>query len=420
MTQTARATRAGTLVVGGSIGGVRTVQQLRRLGYEGSITLVEAESHAPYDRPPLSKEVLLDDEPARPTLLDQGKAAELGVELLLGRSAVAVRPGLRKVELEGGQLLEWEDALVVATGARARRSPWAHPTRVLALRTWDDAERLRQVLGSARSIVIIGAGFIGAEVAAAARRRGVAVAMVDVLPLPMARHLGAEVAELFVDLHRRHGVSTHFGTAVDELFADDHGVEVRLSDGTVLRADAVVVGLGTELNLEWLLDSSLCVDDGLVCDEFGRVDEQAGVFAVGDVARWWHPGLGRHARSEHWTNAVEQAAVVAHNIAHPEDLKVHAPTAYVWSNQHDWKVQMAGQPGAAVSHCRIDGADGQFAVLYQDAARLLCGVLTVNWPSLSVRGRKALANKMEFGQAVELMTPGRSVADLANRGARAR
>jgi NADPH-dependent 2,4-dienoyl-CoA reductase/sulfur reductase-like enzyme len=406
----------GTLVVGGSIGGVRTVQQLRRLGYDRAITVVEAEPLPPYDRPPLSKEVLLDDDTLRPTLLDPARAEELEVDLLLGRAATRVRPGRRQVELEDGQVIGYENALVVATGARARRSPWAHPTRVLALRTWDDAERLRQVLGSATSIVIIGAGFIGAEVASAARRRGVAVAMVDVLPLPMARHLGAEVAELFVDLHQRHDVATHFGTTVDELFADDHGVEVRLGDGTVLRADAAVVGLGTELNLEWLLDSSLRVDDGLVCDEFCRADEQAGVFAVGDVARWWHPGLGTLARSEHWTNAVEQAAVVAHNIAHPEDLKVHAPIAYVWSNQYDWKVQMAGQPSAAVSHCRIDGADGQFAVLYEGPEGLLCGVLTVNWPSSSVRGRKSLANKMTLAETVELFAPGQPLRSLATGG----
>ena len=193
------AVSTGTLVVGGSIGGVRTVQQLRRLGYDRPVMLVEAERLPPYDRPPLSKEVLLDQETPRPSLLDAAKADELEVDLLLGRAARGRSSRTRReVELEDGQVIGYEDALVVATGARARRSPWTHPTRVLALRTWDDAERLRQVLGSATSIVIIGAGFIGAEVASAARRRGVAVAMVDVLPLPMARHLGAEVAELFV------------------------------------------------------------------------------------------------------------------------------------------------------------------------------------------------------------------------------
>jgi NADPH-dependent 2,4-dienoyl-CoA reductase/sulfur reductase-like enzyme len=414
------ALRTGTLVVGGSIGGVRTVQQLRRLGYDRPITLVEAEHHPPYDRPPLSKEVLLDHEHGRPTLLEIDGAAELGVNLLLGRAAASVRPALRQVELEDGQVLEYDDALVVATGARARRSPWTHPTRVLGLRMWGDAERLRRVLESASSLAIVGAGFIGAEVASAARRRGVAVAMVDVLPLPMARHLGAEVAELFVELHRRHGVSTHFGTAVEELTTDDHGVDIRLDDGSELHADAVVVGLGSELNTDWLHDSSLRLHDGLVCDEFGRADEQAGVFAVGDVARWWHPGLAELTRSEHWTNAVDQAAVVAHNIAHPEDLRPHSPIGYVWSNQYDWKVQIAGRPGAADSHHRIDGADGQFAVLYEDHAGQLCGVLTVNWPSLSVKGRKSLVSKMTLAETVELTAPGRSLRDSTVGGGRAR
>jgi 3-phenylpropionate/trans-cinnamate dioxygenase ferredoxin reductase component len=412
--------QTGTLVVGGSIGGVRTVQQLRRLGYDDHITLVEAEPHPPYDRPPLSKEVLLDDDTGAPTLLDPAKADELGVELLLGRAARAVRPAERQVELHDGQVVTYHDALVVATGARARRSPWTHPTRVLVLRTWDDAERLRDVLVTARSLVIVGAGFIGSEVAAAARRRGVSVDLVDVLALPMARHLGDEVAELFVDLHRRHGVATHFGTAVDTLAADGHGVEVGLSDGTELRADAAVVGLGTELNLEWLRDSSLRLDDGLVCDAFGRAHAQVDIYGVGDVARWWHPGLAELSRSEHWTNAVEQAAVVAHNIAHPDDLKEHSPVGYVWSNQYDWKVQIAGRPGLGVAHHRVDGTDGQFAVLYGDAEGLLCGVLTVNWPSLSVRGRKSLASKVRFGEAVELMLPGQSLPDLARAGARPR
>ena len=136
------------------------------------------------------------------------------------------------------------------------------------------------------------------------------------------------------------------------------------------------------------------------------------------MARWWHPGLARYIRSEHWTNAVEQAAVVAHNIAHPDDLKVHSPVGYVWSNQYDWKVQIAGGPGRASIHYRVEGADGQFAVLYEDLEGLLCGVLTVNWPSLSVRGRKSLASKAGLVEAFGLMLPGRPPRDFAIGGGR--
>ncbi|GAA4727811.1 FAD-dependent oxidoreductase [Nocardioides endophyticus] len=405
---------SGTLVVGGSIGGVRTVQQLRRLGYDRPVTLVEAEPHAPYDRPPLSKEVLHDETWTVPTLLDAEAAADLDVELLLGSAAVTADLEARRVTLAHGRELAY-DSLVVATGARARRSPWADQPRVHELRTWDDARVLRNVLDTAGSVLVIGAGFIGAEVAAAAHHRGLRIDLVDVAPVPMSRHLGDEVGALFVDLHRRHGVSAHFGTGVEVLESPEDAVTVRLGDGTVLTADAAVVGLGTELNTDWLLGSGLTVDDGLVCDAFCQA--APGVFAVGDVSRWWHPGLGRLVRTEHWTNAVEQAAVVAHNIARPDEQKEHCPVGYVWSNQYDWKVQIAGRPGDGIHHELVAGRDDdQFAALYVGADARLCGVLTVNWPAASVRGRKALASPTDLETAREVLFPVRSTPAVGARG----
>ena len=404
----------GTLVVGGSIGGVRTVQQLRRLGYDRPVTLVEAETHAPYDRPPLSKEVLNDETWTAPTLLDRSAAADLDVDLLLGSAAVAVDPQARLVTLADGRRIGY-DALVVATGARARRSPWSGQDRVHELRTLDDGRSLRDVLETTESLVIIGAGFIGAEVASAAQRRGVAVDLVDVAPVPMGRHLGDEVGARFVELHARHGVRAHFGTGVASLESVGDGVTARLADGTVLTAGAAVVGLGTELNLEWLGESGLTLEDGLVCDAFCRA--APGVFAVGDVSRWWHPGLDRLVRTEHWTNAVEQAAVVAHNIARPDEPRQHSPVGYVWSNQYDWKVQIAGRPGDGERHELVEGKPGQFAAMYADADDVLCGVLTVNWPAVSVRGRKSLASPTAFGSAQERLFPARTAPVADERGA---
>jgi NADPH-dependent 2,4-dienoyl-CoA reductase/sulfur reductase-like enzyme len=395
----------GVIVVGGSIGGVRTAQQLRRAGYAGTIALVERERHLPYDKPPLSKAVLDGDQEGPPTLMSPDGAAELGIELQLGTGAAALDLGQRTLHLADGSTMEYDDALVVATGARARRSPWSGWDRVHELRSWDDAEALRDALLVARSLVVIGAGFIGAEVASAARKRGLQVDIVDVAPVPMARHFGEAVGSLFVDLHQTNGVVPHFGTGVAELTTTGDGVTVRLDDGTSLSADLAVVGLGTELNTEWLAGSGIAVDDGVICDHACRADVAASVFAVGDVARWWHPQQELLVRSEHWTNAVEQAAVVAHNITHDGDPRSHSPVGYVWSNQYDWKIQIAGNPAAGVHHELVtDGAD-RLVSLWADADGALCGVLTVNWQQLSVRGRQALMAGHDLADARARMFP---------------
>jgi NADPH-dependent 2,4-dienoyl-CoA reductase/sulfur reductase-like enzyme len=396
----------GVVVVGGSIGGVRTIQQLRRMGYAGTITLVESQTHLPYDRPPLSKAVLEGDEQGLPTLLPVDQAADLRVDLVLGVPATSLDTNLRRLHLADGSSLDYEDALVVATGARARRSPWSGTTGVHELRGWDDAVALRSALSEANRIVVVGAGFIGAEVASAARKRGLHVDIVDVAPVPMARHFGADVGSLFVDLHVTNGTVPHFGTGVAELTGSGAGVTVSLGDGTCLEADLAVVGVGTELNTEWLDGSGIKVDDGVVCDRASRADVGAAVYAVGDVARWWHPVRDGLVRSEHWTNAVEQATVVAHNITQPGDLRDHSPIGYVWSNQYDWKIQIAGDPARGIRHVLVREGPARFLGLWADEHDLLCGVLTVNWQQLSVRGRQALAAGLDLAATHSLMFPG--------------
>jgi NADPH-dependent 2,4-dienoyl-CoA reductase/sulfur reductase-like enzyme len=386
------AAEVGVAVVGGSIAGARTVQQLRRSGYTRPILLVEREPHLPYDRPPLSKAVLESEVEAPPTLISASQATELDVDLLLGRTATDLDLVGRVLHLDDGSSFKYRDGLVIASGAAARESPWSHLPHVHELRCWDDASNLRRGLDDATSIVVIGAGFIGAEVASVARKRGLIVDIVDIQPVPMARHFGPEIGRLFVDLHHNNGVTTHFGHGVSELKSDERGVRVLLSDGTTIAADLAVVGLGTQLNTGWLTSSGLSIDDGVICDQRGHANDNAAVFAIGDVARWWDPVTERFTRYEHWTNAVEQAAVVAHNITHPDDLQAHTPTGYVWSNQYSWKVQVAGKPSSGCRHEVVRGKSERLLVLWADENDRVCGVLTVNWPQLSLRGRQALAS----------------------------
>jgi NADPH-dependent 2,4-dienoyl-CoA reductase/sulfur reductase-like enzyme len=395
----------GVIVVGGSIGGARTVQQLRRSGYAGSVAIVEREAHLPYDRPPLSKAVLETGTHEPPTLISATQAVELEAELILGKAATGLDLDHRLLQLDDGSTLRYRDALVVATGARARRSPWSDLAHVHELRGWDDACALRSALDEAQGVVVVGAGFIGAEVASAARKRGLQVDLVDVAAIPMGRHFGPDVGSLFVDLHLAHGVRTHFGTGVAELESTDDGVRVVLDDGSTILADLAVVGLGTELNTDWLNSSGVLVEDGVICDQGGRADASAAVFAIGDAARWWDPGSDGMVRYEHWTNAVEQAAVVAHNIAHPDSPKAHRPGGYVWSNQYDWKIQISGNPAVGVRHELVRGAPDRLVVLWADIGDKLCGVLTVNWPQLSMRGRQSLTAGHDLAATKALMFP---------------
>jgi phthalate 3,4-dioxygenase ferredoxin reductase subunit len=390
---------SGTVIVGGSVGGVRTAQWLRKRGYAGSITLVEREPHPPYDKPPLSKAVLSGPVPTLPALLSEPAAEALGISLALGTEAVGLDAGRRIVHLADGGKLPYDDALVIATGARARPSPWTEVPGVLPLRGWHDALRIRRGLDTAERLVVIGAGFIGAEVASAARERGLTVDVVDVAPVPMARLFGNEVGGLFARLHEQHGVTTHFGLGVSEVRREGRSLVVVLDDGQSLQADLVVVGLGTELNTEWLRDSGLQLEDGVVCDSTCRAVGAADVYVVGDAARWWHHSYGELTRTEHWTNAVEQAMVVAHNIVHPDSPRDHVPVNYVWSDQYGWKIQIAGRPWVGVRTAILRVDQDSFTVVWADAADLLCGVVTVNQPRVGVRARQLLATRCTMEDA---------------------
>jgi len=407
------------VIVGTSIGGVRTAQALRSEGYDGAILLIGQETDLPYDKPPLSKALLAGTTDVEAiTLLTPEQAQADHIELLLGHRALRIDVASRLVELENYEPVRF-DHLVVATGARARPSPWGNVPGVHVLRTLQDAQGVRADLLTGGSVVIVGGGFIGAEVASTTRLLGLEVTIVDPLQVPMSRVLNPDIGRWFVDLHRRHGVRSLFGVGVEAIKGHRGNLSVELTDGTRLQAATVVVGIGAQPNDGWLGGSGLIVDDGLVCNEYCRARDVANIYAVGDVARWFHPGRGTDIRIEHWTNAVDQAVCVAHNISHPDDLRSYAPVEYVWSDQHDWKIQVVGRPGGSAKHVLIgDPAhDDRFAALYTEDGTRLSAAAVVNWPRALIVCRRAVragGHLAEVKGTIEALANRPTVAGVAS------
>ena len=331
-------------IIGASLAGLRIAEGLRRGGFDGRLTLVGAETHLPYSRPPLSKQVLSGAwEPERARLRTPDALDALDLDLRLGTVARALDPDRRAVVLDDGDLPY--DQVVLATGASPRRLPDDRLAGVHVLRSLDDSLALRDAMAGAPRVVIVGAGFIGAEVAATARQRGLDVTVVEPLRAPMVRGLGVELGELAGQMHREQGVDLRCGVAVTGLEGREQVTGVALDDGTVLPADVVVVGIGVVPNTGWLEGSGLSLDDGVRCDATMAALGAEGVWAAGDVARWDHPGFDAPVRFEHWTVAAEHAQAVAENIlAGPGGAHPHAPVPYVWSDQYGTKIQIVGHP----------------------------------------------------------------------------
>lgn len=381
------------LVVGSSVGGVRTAQALRREGFPGRVVVVGEEPHEPYDKPPLSKQYLAGEWPLdRLALLTPEAAAAADIELRLGVAAVRLDVAARQVLLADGEALAY-DHVVIATGATARPSPWPAESGVHVIRTLADVDGLRADLAAGGPVVVVGGGVIGAEAAATIRTLGHDVTMVDPLATPLARLVGPEVGRPLEELHRRRGVDTRFGVGVEGIDGAAGDLTVRLTDGSVLTAATVLVGIGAAPADGWLADSGLLVDNGVVCDRYCRAVDSDRVWAVGDVARWQDPRYPAEVRVEHWNNAVEQAAAVAHNIVQADDLRPYSPLEYVWSDQYDWKLQIVGHATRGGRYEIIGdlAADpAKAAVLYADDDGTLIGAVSVNWPKALVTSRRAL------------------------------
>ena len=374
------------VIVGGGLGAARTAEQLRRAEYSGSITIVSDEAHLPYDRPPLSKEVLrkeVDDVALKPREFYDEK----DIILRLGSAASNLDTAAQTVTLADGTVLGY-DELVIATGLVPRRIP-AFPDLegIRVLRSFDESMAIRQHASEAQHAVVIGAGFIGCEVAASLRSLGVAVVLVEPQPTPLALVLGEQIGGLVARLHRDEGVDVRTGVSVAEVRGQGHVDSVVLSDGTELTADLVVVGIGSRPATEWLEGSGVAVDNGVICDEAGRTSAP-NVWALGDVASWRDP-TGHQVRVEHWSNVADQARVVV-----PAMLGQDVPSAvvvpYFWSDQYDVKIQCLGEPEATdIVHLVED--DGRKFLAYYERDGVVVGVVGGGMPGKVMKVRAKIA-----------------------------
>jgi NADPH-dependent 2,4-dienoyl-CoA reductase/sulfur reductase-like enzyme len=363
------------VVVGASLAGWRTAEALRREGHRGRITLIGAESELPYDRPPLSKQFLTDDWDDAKLALARDGVEGVGAEWRLGEEAVSLDVATRTITLASGERIEGADAVVIATGARARRLPFGHDLEgVLELRTQADARALRNALASAPRVVVVGAGFIGMELAASCRARGLEVDVVDPLPAPLVRGLGPVLGRRVAERHRREGVRFHLEVGVEGFEGEGRVTGVRLTDGTRLAADLVLVGIGAAPATAWLEGSGLELDDGVCCDANGFTGHE-GIYAVGDCARWANVHYPDRPRFEHWTSAVEQADVVARRIIAGEPVE-HAPIPYVWTDQFDLRIAIVGEvrEGDDMHVCLGRLEDDRFLALFGRDDRLVAAV----------------------------------------------
>jgi 3-phenylpropionate/trans-cinnamate dioxygenase ferredoxin reductase component len=367
------------VVVGASAAGLTAAETLRREGYAGRLTMVGDEDRLPYDRPPLSKQVLSGTwEPERTALRREGDITTLGADWMPGTSATGLDVASRRVRLSDGAALDY-DGLVIATGVTPRRLSHGHDLDgVHVLRTMEDALALRKDLLSEPTVVVVGAGFLGAEVAAVARQLDLEVTLVDPLPAPMIRQFGDRIGGLVARLHADHGVRVRTGIGVSSLVGvGGRVVGVELADGVTLGADLVLVAIGSVPATKWLSGSGLSLSNGVDCDSLCRA--APGVVAAGDVASWPHPGLGRRIRVEHRMNATEQGMAAARTLLGKGEP--FSPVPYFWTDQYDVKVQAYGTmpDGAEITFVVGDPADGKFAALYGWQGRVV-GALGWNTP----------------------------------------
>ncbi|ORW08286.1 NAD(P)/FAD-dependent oxidoreductase [Mycobacterium kyorinense] len=386
------------VVVGAGVAGTRAAESLRQQGYDGSLTIVGAERHAPYHRPPLSKKLLSGQ--VHRAGIDLAPQFDLDARVLRGVTALKLDLASRTVHLRDANQdfsVQFE-GLVIASGANPR--PWpggSVPDGVLLLRTVDDCLAIRERLGRRTRVVVVGGGFIGAEVAATCRSMGLGVVLVEKADSPLLAALGKELAPRWAELHRDHGVDVRLGVSVDAFVGDGRVEAVRLTDGSLVPADVVIVGLGVTPATDWLDGSGLRVDDGVVCDATGAAEGGTDVVAAGDVARWWHPLYERHLRTEHWDHAGRQGAAAARTLLAGRDAaEAYAEIPYFWSDQYHVKVQMLGVPTGYDVLEIVEGAPDawEFVAAYGRDGRTIAVLGTI--PNRVHAYRDAIAKRAEF------------------------
>jgi 3-phenylpropionate/trans-cinnamate dioxygenase ferredoxin reductase component len=366
------------VIVGAGMAGGKAAETLREEGFDGRVVLVGTEPERPYERPPLSKDYLRGETERNGVYLqdDQGWYDEHRVELWVSTTVESLDVGERSLLLSGGERMRY-DALLLATGAEPKRLPvpGSELQGVHVLRTFEDSDALRGVLDGGGRLVVIGAGWIGCEVAASARQRGMEVALIEPQSVPLEGVLGPELGAFYRDVHAEHGVDLHLGTGVDAIEGAGRAERVRTSDGTTLEADAVLVGVGVAPRTA-LAEGVLDVDNGILVDAGLRTSAE-GVFAAGDVANHHHPLFGR-LRVEHWANALEQGPVVARAMLGQDVAYDRVP--YFFSDQYDVGMEYAGlsRPGDEVVF-RGDPATREFIAFWLRDGRVAAGMNVNVW-----------------------------------------
>jgi len=397
----------GIAVVGAGLGGIRTIEALRRNGYTGPITLVGEEIHPPYDRPPLSKGVLAGTtDPGSVQLTDPAHLASLGVTWHAGTTATGLDVGERRIHLNDATTVRFTK-LAIATGASPKMLPGCQALcGVHVLRSLDDALKLRAAAIVARNICVLGAGVLGLEIAATLSTSA-PVTVVEAAEGLLVRAFpqGGATAEVLAGMHREAGVTLKIATKVVRLLGQDRVTGVELATGERLDADLVVVAVGAVPAADWLAGSGVDTRDGVVCDEYNQTSV-SGIFAIGDVARQVHSRTGRSERFEHWTSAVEQSQVVAHNLvagARPEFIGYDA-VPYVWSDQFDRKLQILGRPAEADDETIVvhDIEQRRAASLYSSNGTLV-GLAALGIPKALPIGRRLIAGAASVSEAVEAL-----------------
>lgn len=385
-------------VVGASLAGVNAAEALRERGFEGEITLVDREPSLPYDKPPLSKNALLDggvDEglPLHP----QSWYDDHGIGLRLGRGVVGLDTSGRTLHLDGGGELAYE-GLVLATGSAARPLPvpCGDPSRIHRLRTLEDAQRLRADLVPGRHLVVVGAGFIGLEVAATARRLGLDVTVVETAATPLNRVFGPEVGGWIRQVHERNGVDVRCAVALQEVDAHRDGFTLRFAEGPTLSADVIVGGVGAVPQTDWLQGSGIAVANGVRCAS-DLSTNVPGVVAAGDVAHWHNALFGEDMRVEHWTNAVEQGRHAAGTLL--GEREDHLSVPYFWTDQHDAKIRFVGRADAGDDIVIQEPKADSLVALYGRNG-ILRGAVCVRTPRRLAEYREAIRNRTPWQEVV--------------------
>jgi 3-phenylpropionate/trans-cinnamate dioxygenase ferredoxin reductase component len=402
------------VIVGAGLAGAKAAQTLRETGFGGEIVLFGEEPERPYERPPLSKGLLLGTAERESVFVHEADwYAEHDVDLRTGTRVTGIDRAARRVELAGGQRIGY-DALLLATGATPRHLdvPGADLDGVLALRTLADSDRIAAALVDGGHLVVLGAGWIGLEVAAAARQRGATVTIVERSELPLLRALGPNIARVFADLHRDHGVTFRLGAAVQAFRGETQVSAVLLGDGTELRADAVVVGVGVDPNVALAERAGLAVDNGVVVDQALRSSDPQ-VFAAGDIANAYHPVYGTRLRVEHWATALHSGPAAARSMLGGEVVYDRLP--YFYTDQYDLGMEYTGYAppgGYDTVVVRGDLAKREFIAFWTAHGRVMAGMNVNVWdvtPLIEnlIRGNKPvdLARLADPGIDLDDVTP---------------